>query len=61
MLSPPPPLLLPVVVVLLLPAVVHCWAPLDASHNGGVRETLTQPAAGVKPNILFLLVDVSTP
>ncbi len=44
--------------LLLLPAAVHCWTPLGASHNGGVKETLTQPAAGLKPNILFLLVDV---
>ena len=56
-----PALLLLVVLVLLLlslPAAVHCWTPLDASHNGGIKETLTQPAAGLKPNILFLLVDV---
>ena len=54
------PLSLPLLLlaVLLLPAVAHCWTPLGPSHNGGVRETLREPAAGVKPNILFLLVDV---
>ena len=44
--------------LLLFPAAVRCWTPLEASHNGGVKEILTQPAAGLKPNILFLLIDV---
>ena len=47
----------PLLLLLLPVALTHCWTPLDASHNGGVAETLTQPAAGVKPHILFLLVD----
>ena len=41
---------------LLLTPPTLGWTPFDASHNGGGPEQLTVPAAGVKPNVLFLLV-----